>query len=68
MRVALVYLEEQRCASNHPNIACASGQVNDTHTAISLKHTASLNTDQSEKPPRAACWIRGAAADVSQPV
>ncbi len=68
MRVVLVYFEEQRCASNHPNIACASGQVNYTHTAISLKHTASLNTGQSEQPPRFVCWIRGAAADVSPPV
>uniref|UniRef100_A0A8C2FN75 Synovial sarcoma, X breakpoint 2 interacting protein a n=1 Tax=Cyprinus carpio TaxID=7962 RepID=A0A8C2FN75_CYPCA len=63
MRVVLVYSEEQSCTSNHPNISCASGQVADT---ISHKHTASLNTsntDQSEKPHRCVSWIRGATAD-----
>lgn len=52
MSVVLVYLEERRCASNHPNISCAPGQVDDnTRTAVS--HT--LARDLSDLNHASTC-------------
>lgn len=72
MSVVLVYSEERRCASNHPNISFASGQVDDpllalqslSITLISVIHLVSVTRAYGDL----TVWIRGAAADVSPSV